>query len=404
MNRRTDQHISRAVALGVARLVAAMVGLLAVLATGAGLAAEIATSPGDATRDEPAETAVVPPIGGAGWRVAADEHRIEEHLGRRSLMLRGGSAWLPTVALEDGVVEVDMAFGPDRTFAGVLWRIEGRGDAENFYLRPHQSGNPDANQYTPVFGGLTSWQLYHGPAYSAATRYPFDQWFRLKVVFEGGRAAVYLHGADEPELVVPELKRTPAEGAVGVSNGPQAPVWFSGFTARPLRPGEGVPAGGAELPPPAPGVIERYEVSTPFDGARLDGLADLPTALADELRFSTLAAESTGIANLARVADRRRDADTVLVRFPVPCRSPGPVRLRFGYSDTARLYVNGRLVYAGDRSYRSRDYRDLGTIGLFDGIVVDCGAGPREITLAVSEGFGGWGVTAAVEPMVSDER
>jgi len=37
---------------------------------------------------------------------------------------------------------------------------------EHFYIRPHQSGNPDANQYTPVFNGVSAWQLYHGALYA----------------------------------------------------------------------------------------------------------------------------------------------------------------------------------------------------------------------------------------------
>ena len=45
---------------------------------------------------------------------------------------------------------------------------------ENFYIRPHQSGNPDANQYQPVFNGSASWQLYYGPEYAAPVEYRYD--------------------------------------------------------------------------------------------------------------------------------------------------------------------------------------------------------------------------------------
>ena len=40
------------------------------------------------------------------------------------------------------------------------WHLQDAGNYEEFYLRPPQSGSPDANQYSPVFHGLTSWQLW----------------------------------------------------------------------------------------------------------------------------------------------------------------------------------------------------------------------------------------------------
>ena len=68
--------------------------------------------------------------------------------------------------------------------------------------------------------------------------------------------------------------------------------------------------------------------------------------------------------------------------------------LSFGYSDAAKVFVNGVLQYSGDNTYMSRDYRYLGTIGLFDAIVLPLEAGENEVLIAVSEAFGGWGVMA----------
>ena len=42
--------------------------------------------------------------------------------------------------------------------------------------------------------------------------------------------------------------------------------------------------------------------------------------------------------------------------------------MRFGYSDRVRVYLGGRLIYAGNNDYRSRDFRYLGTIGWFDAL------------------------------------
>ena len=89
------------------------------------------------------------------------------------------------------------------------------GNYENFYLRPHQSGNPDANQYTPVFGGVSAWQLYHGDGYAAPMTYPYGAWIPMKIVVSGDRAEIYVD-SDEPVLVVQDLKRDQAAGSIGL--------------------------------------------------------------------------------------------------------------------------------------------------------------------------------------------
>ena len=73
--------------------------------------------------------------------------------------------------------------------------------------------------------------------------------------------------------------------------------------------------------------------------------------------------------------------------------------LKIGYSDSARVFVNGELRYAGDNTYQSRDYRYLGTIGLFDSVVLPLSAGENEILIAVTEAFGGWGVMTEFESL-----
>ncbi|MCH8059016.1 MAG: hypothetical protein IIA11_01020 [Proteobacteria bacterium] len=49
------------------------------------------------------------------------------------------------------------------------------------------------------------------------------------------------------------------------------------------------------------------------------------------------------------------------------------------------------LLYSkGNNAYQSRDYRYLGTIGLFDAIMLPLAVGDNELWIAVSEAFGGW--------------
>jgi hypothetical protein len=57
------------------------------------------------------------------------------------------------------------------------------------------------------------------------------------------------------------------------------------------------------------------------------------------------------------------------------------------------VYLNGRPVYRGAAVWRSRDYKFLGTIGLHDELILPLERGDNHVWIAVSEDFGGWGVT-----------
>ncbi|MDH5744191.1 MAG: hypothetical protein OEZ52_11640, partial [Candidatus Aminicenantes bacterium] len=87
--------------------------------------------------------------------------RVEEFLGRKALTLTG-TAFLKDVEFENGVVEVDLAFKEGRVFPTIIFRCQDEANYEEFYVRPHKSGQPDALQYTPSFNGLSAWQLYYG--------------------------------------------------------------------------------------------------------------------------------------------------------------------------------------------------------------------------------------------------
>lgn len=338
--------------------------------------------------------AVAVPFDSPRWRLDANEARAEPHLGRPSLRLRGGGAWLADAGFADGVIEFDVAFGPERGFGGVAWRVRGEGDFEHFYLRPHQSAKPDSLQYTPEFHGVSGWQLYHGEGYGAAVSFPYHEWIHVRIVVSGGRAEAYVD-SEEPVLFMHDLKREPGAGGLALVVGNFAPVHFSNFTYRALESPE--LRGEAPAPRPAPdGTVRSWSVSSAFDGARLDGRFALEAADTAGLEWHPLDAEDSGVANLARVQGVRPGADTAFVRLTLRADGARSVLLRFGYSDRVRVYLDGALLYSGDNGYQSRDFRYLGTIGLFDALPLRLDEGDNELLLAVSESFGGWGVQAAV--------
>jgi hypothetical protein len=334
------------------------------------------------------------------WEIQAKESRVMTHLGRTSLYLKGGVAAVKNSKFTDGVIEFDIAFTGERGFMGAVWRMQDFENYEEFYLRPHQSGNPDANQYQPVFNGVAAWQLYYGESYSAPTRYDYNQWTHVKIVVSGKRAEVYIKDMDAPALVITELKRETKEGRVGLSVGNFAPAYFSNFAVTPASappPLKGVPKEAAASTPP--GTVKSWMVSDAFDRKSLEGRYQLTPADGRRLNWHRLDVEPNGTANLARVQGVAEGRDTVFARLVIQSEREQVKKIRFGFSDEVKVYFDGRLVYGGSDVYQSRDYRFLGTIGLFDELYLPLTQGRHKLWLAVTENFGGWGVTAQFENM-----
>lgn len=332
------------------------------------------------------------------WEIQARESRVVNHLGRSSLYLKGGVAAVKDSKFTNGVIEFDIALPRERGFMGAVWRVQDFENYEEFYIRPHQSGNPDANQYTPVFNGVPAWQLYYGEGYGAPVVYDFDRWTRVKIVVSGGRAEVYVGDVERPALVVRELKRETREGRVGLSAGNFAPGYFSNFTFTALDnpPLKGKPP---EAPAAPPGTVKSWMVSDAFGRKSLEGKYRLTPADRDKLRWRRLGAEQDGTANLARLRGVAEGRDTVFARLVVRSEREQVKRVRFGFSDEVKVYFNDRLLYGGGDVYQTRDYRFLGTMGLYDELYLPLRRGENELWLAVTENFGGWGVTARFEDM-----
>jgi len=96
------------------------------------------------------------------WRLTGTA-KVTEYSGRRCLSLDDGAASLKDFEMTDGVIDVDMAGSGARGFYNIFFRTQGNGNEEVVYLRPHKTGQDDAQQYTPVLNGAAAWQIYNGP-------------------------------------------------------------------------------------------------------------------------------------------------------------------------------------------------------------------------------------------------
>ena len=327
------------------------------------------------------------------WQFEGDENKVVDYLGKRALYLRGANAKLADANFETGVIEFDIVLPSGaQSFPGVIFRGQDDENYEHFYFRPHQNGNPDANQYTPVINGMTGWQIYSGTNYETKIAYRLNQWFHVRLEIADDSARVYIDSA-QPTLVVHDLKRERKPGFV-LFKGSLGGAYYANIN---IEPGHPEPAPSEPTPDLPSGLVRTWAVSPPmaeaeaFDAARENRLS--------AISWMSLPVETNGIANLARVARRTDQTPTVLARLSVQADRARSVAIRFGFSDRVQAYLNGTLLYAGDDSQNSRDYRFLGTVGFYDTLQLPLRRGKNEIVFAISEGGGGWAANGAFPDM-----
>ncbi|AHG93354.1 hypothetical protein J421_5819 (plasmid) [Gemmatirosa kalamazoonensis] len=334
------------------------------------------------------------PFDSATWDIRAAESRIEPYRGRAALLLRDGAAWLTRSRFLNGTIEFDVAFGDGPAFPGVAFRAASRTDYELFYMRAGSNGRPDATQYTPVLHGLYGWQIYTGPAYDAAVRWTFDRWMHVKLVVAGTRAEVFVD-SDTAVQVIPRLRGAEVAGEVGFVVAPGSARFANVVVRAESEPRlTGTPPAVRDSTPAT--IVRSWRVSPPFAESSLAGVTELAAApgAVPGSGWCALDVEERGIANLARLAGVDSGRNTVVAAVTLDADHAMTARVRFGFSDRVRVFLNGRLLYAGNASFATRDPEFLGTVGLFDELALPLRRGPNELWLAVSETFGGWAITA----------
>jgi len=321
------------------------------------------------------------------------EARVADYQGKHALYLHHAAALLPDANFNTGVIEFDMAMPPtDQSFPGVMFRGVDEDNFEHFYLRAHQNRRPDASQYTPVVHGEQAWQIFSGPNYDANISYRFDQWFHVKLEIAQGSARVYVD-SETPTLVIHDLKGARQAGWLAL-DGSAAGAYFANITVTPGEPAAAAPEPAADLPP---GLVRTWDVSPAM--AEADAFAAASGNHLDALHWTKLPVETNGIALLQRVVTLSPEAPTVLTHVTVHADAARSVPMRFGFSDRARVYVNGVLLYAGNHTQYSQEPRYLGIVGFFDTLQVPLRRGDNQVVLAVSETNGGWAANAAFPEM-----
>ncbi len=339
---------------------------------------------------------------GHTWVIQGDA-KVETYMGQEALLMRSAAAILKDSDFENGTIEYDVAVSGLRSFVGVAFRADMANSYEDFYIRPHQTGRFDAIQYTPVYGGVAAWQLY--PEYNATLDIPRDQWVHVKLVISGSRMTAFFDNASAPNLLVDLFAGPQASGFVALKSnfpaeGQPADLYPTAFANVVVEVNDAPVSYDENIPPPAgSGFITQWAISPAFP-ARPGDLLELPTATLSAAEWKIAASDSHGRVNLAKYRALPPGGGTVLARVVVRSELDQVKQLNFGFSDKASIFLNGQLLLSEDNTYRSRSMRYLGVMTIDnDAILLHLQQGENELVFAVSEAFGGWGVTARFENM-----
>ena len=171
-----------------------------------------------------------------------------DYKGRKALLMtsekdeQAGYAVVNGTSFEDGTIDIDLtgepgpgANGAARGFVGVAFRAAP--DArklELFYLRP-TNGRADDQE-----------RRNHSAQYDSAPDFPWfrlrkespgkyesyvdlvpGEWTKVRITVSGDKARFYVHGSDQPTLVVNDLKLGVSKGAIALFAGPGTVAHFS---------------------------------------------------------------------------------------------------------------------------------------------------------------------------------
>jgi len=149
------------------------------------------------------------------------------------------------------------------------------------------------------------------------------------------------------------------------------------------------------------GTVEQWEISDAFDGATLVGKTSLSAADTD-MTYHTMVAKASGQVNLSILQGVAEGADTVFARLNIHSESDQIKAFEFGFSDFGTVFLNGDILFHGMDAPYTRDYRFLGTVGLFDTVFLNLKEGENELIVAVRESTfdtTGWAVQGRIVDM-----
>ncbi|HSC29720.1 MAG TPA: hypothetical protein VLD67_20755 [Vicinamibacterales bacterium] len=341
-----------------------------------------------------------------GWELRGERTAIVKDGARDVLQVETGLAYRRDVRFENGTIDFDVQVTRRRSFVYVHFRVAADGEREEFYVRPHKSGLPDAVQYAPVWQGRSAWQLHHGPGGTAAIPFEPGSWMHVRVVVQGRHAALFVEDMMKPALIVPNLAREPRAGYIGFGGFLPTDVPGRGPIARfanvvvrpdaaPFDFAAALAGGSSRVPPqePAGTIVRAWALSKSFVPKDSQMPALPPAELTRE--FQRLETGPDGLLELHRHVPVPEGSvvTAAVARVHVRAARAGLYALDLGFSDIATVFLNGQPLFRSDASYSFDRPRREGLIGYDQArLYLPLAAGDNDLSIVISDSFGGWGI------------
>ncbi|MEL7426751.1 MAG: serine hydrolase domain-containing protein [Bacteroidota bacterium] len=323
------------------------------------------------------------------WEIVGAHERIKKDGKAALAFAEDGMATLKEVAYKDMIVEFDVAFPKGYCNAGINFRAQDTENYEQYYLRAHESGTSHAMQYTPVFNDVSGWQLYSGYNYTGVTtHYRDNQWMHVRMAILDDWMEVHVDDMDNLALHVFDLKHPYEKGEVTLWTDNHA--YFANFRIKEIEDYDFY-YDYQPKPKPSRETIAQWELSEAFHHSDLDD-RNPSMEFIDALSWEQVYCEYNGLVNLARYRRLTDDENTVIARVNIVSDRPQSKSVQFGYSDIGKIFLNGKILYDGQRMYQSRDNDYRGTIGYHQRLFLELEEGENELWFVVTENFGGWGL------------
>ena len=300
------------------------------------------------------------PLDTINWKIISKAHVFENYQGKNAIYLQAGAMTLKNTKFLNGTIEFDIFLKEEQAFPGLYFRVN-NSDAEQWFIRPHLSGKPDANQAAPVTNGITPWQLYFGIKYSFKYEYKYDDWTHVKLVVKDAKAQVFLDNSTEPNLSW-NLFLEPKSGDIIFRGGIRSGIHIANISVdknktelKNFKPNEREPIEG---------LISEWEISDMFEEKLLEDPKKIKSVSEGRTWGRKIQLEEGTAANISRVQVLRdgNPGETVFAKLTIHSDKDQIKLFHFGYSDRVIAILNGTAIYKGDNGWRTRDYRYLGTI------------------------------------------
>jgi hypothetical protein len=151
-------------------------------------------------------------------------------------------AIVKNVSFRNGTIEAEVAGKPAanaptdaRGFIGIAFRLQGN-KYEYIYLRPTNGRADDQvrRNHSVQYGSFPDYDFarmrQESPEkYESYVDLEPGVWTKIRIEVEGRTARLYVHDAEQPCLIVNDLKLEPREGAIALWSGPGTEAYFSGL-------------------------------------------------------------------------------------------------------------------------------------------------------------------------------